>query len=79
MHACRHCAGLCACLSACLLLVSQQRLSTVLVHCCCCSCRVVARRCMGKAACIVLATDMQFGGDPCPTVDVEKKLYFQYR
>jgi hypothetical protein len=34
---------------------------------------------MGKAACIVLATDMQFGGDPCPTVDVEKKLYFQYR
>jgi hypothetical protein len=32
---------------------------------------------MGKAACIVLAADKQFGGDPCPTV--QKKLYFQYR
>lgn len=40
-------------------------------------CRVVARRCKGKAACIVMASNKQFGGDPCR--NVAKKLYFAYR
>lgn len=39
---------------------------------------VVSRLCLGQRACYVAASDVQFGGDPCPQAAAPKRLAFTY-